>query len=70
MHSDFLLSTVVLTLSLIFLEGINVVTGEGVIFNFRELFTDSWKNLYLRLKGTFELFLDEDLEKKYGGKSK
>ncbi|CAH8581202.1 unnamed protein product [Schistosoma mattheei] len=66
MHSYFLLSTVVLTLSLIFLDGINVVNGEGVIFDVRTFFLECWSNLCLRLQGTFDFFL-EDLKKQYGG---
>ncbi|CAH8608917.1 unnamed protein product [Schistosoma margrebowiei] len=66
MHSYFLLSTIVLTLSLIFLEGINEVTGEGVIFDLRTFFLECWLNLCFRLKGTFGFFL-EDLKKEYGG---
>ncbi|CAH8610149.1 unnamed protein product [Schistosoma bovis] len=57
---------VVLTLSLIFLEGINVVSGEGVIFDVRTFFLECWSNLCSRLKGTFDFFL-ENLQKKYGG---
>ncbi|CAH8581231.1 unnamed protein product [Schistosoma mattheei] len=69
MHSYFLLSTVVLTLSLIFLDGINVVNGEGVIFDVRTFFLECWLNLCLRLKGTFDFFLG-DLKPKYGGRQK
>ncbi|CAH8625138.1 unnamed protein product [Schistosoma rodhaini] len=66
MHSDFLLSTVVLTLSLIFLEGINVVTGEDAIFDFKKFLSEIWVNLCTRLQETFDFFL-QDLKTKYGG---
>ncbi|CAH8545490.1 unnamed protein product [Schistosoma turkestanicum] len=59
MNSLSLQFTVIFTLSLILLVGINEVTAEGVIFDFKTLFLSTWKNVYERLKGTFNYFLLE-----------